>query len=391
MILRVVINAQLTKLAFPDGHFEQTNFSPGPFESCVEQESARLAQRTTSLSPAAEDQNALDNLIRRVREELATKRLYTKVVILVWFGRAKYTKILKPYLLRETTAFGGVADSIWLSMSTSTEADFTIGESWVKEHPQTIQLLCSRTAKGCKAGRHDAEVWEELLQPYPDTLFVRVDDDIVFMEKGAVAHLVAHKLFHHNPAFQLHGIALGNIVNHCQLPYLHETIGAFETNRRLGHFGYYDSSWTNSSLAYAQHISFLSNYDAGTLQKYHFPTWDMNRCACERGQHGLSICNAGWYRWCMNFFVVGGLTLRDESVGVAPDKREESWISAYLPRKYGVHTEAVGRALVVHFSYGTQRKNSNETLLNDLLTRYKTISSDAEAQIVSSGPNKERF
>ena len=266
-------------------------------------------------------------------------------------------------------------------MSTSSSEDYAIGVDWAQSHPNLIKLICSRKKRGCRAGRHDAEVWEELLQPHSDTLFVRVDDDIVFIEQGAVTQLVAHKLFHKNFLFRLHGIALGNVVNHCQLPYLHEAIGAFDTPA-TGRFGYYDASWTNVTLAHAQHVSFLAHYKSNTLHKYHFPTWDMNACACESLQPELNICNSGWYRWCMNFFVVSGQSIQNETVAVFPDRREESWISAHLPKKYGIHTESVGRALAVHFSYGVQRGKKKAFHQNELLLpSYKNISLEVAAKV----------
>ena len=263
-------------------------------------------------------------------------------------------------------------------MSTHNEEDYILAHSWAESHPGIVmKLLCSnKSSMGCKAGRHDAEVWEELLQPYNIALFVRVDDDIVYIERGAVAHLVAHKLFHKNQLFKLHGIAIGNIVNHCQLPFLHEAMGAFKPPTSHG-FGYYDDSWTNSKLAYAQHLAFLDHQEAGTTYKYHYHTWDMNTCPCQKGQPKLDICASGWYRWCMNSFVIGGQTLAGASVGIAPDKRDESWISAYLPQKYGVHSESVGKALAVHFTYGQQRK-SKFAPLESLLSRYEEISSKVQ-------------
>jgi len=355
--------------------------SPEPFMSCIDRERKRFVSQMERNPPRQPDETHLSKLSNQIRNELAGGTPYSKIVILVWFGRTRNANILKPYLLRETTAFGGVADEIWLSMSTSTEEDFDLGQNWATSYPEVVKLLCSKNSPmGCKAGRHDAEVWEKLVQPYANTLFVRVDDDIVYIERGAIAHLVAHKLFHKNQLFKLHGTATGNIVNHCQLPFLHEAMGAFKSPMSEV-FGYYDASWTKSNLAYEQHMAFLQHYDAGTTYKYHYGTWDMNRCACQKGQPKLDVCASGWYRWCINFFVVGGQTLVNATVGIAPDKREESWISAYLPQKHGVHSESVGKALAVHFSYQQQR-HSKFTPLEDLLPKYQQISSKVASKLI---------
>lgn len=355
--------------------------SPTTFSKCINDKTLKLVQQMQLAPPSLMPEISLGHLAKRVRGELSRGGFHSRVVILVWFGRSKYAEILKPYLLRETNLYGGVADEIWLSMSTSSTEDYALGVKWSQSYPDTIKLLCSHKEQGCREGRHDAEVWEELLQPHRDTLFVRIDDDVVFVEQGAVTHLVAHKLFHDNASFRLHGIAIGNVVNHCQLPHLHEAIGALELPASES-FGYYDASWTNAKLAHAQHLSFLTHYNADTLHKYHYPTWDMNACACDGLQPWLDVCNSGWYRWCMNFFVVSGHSIQNETIAVFPDKREESWISAHVPKKYGVHSESVGRALAVHFSYGMQRRKDGMSSSEDLFLRiYKNISRVAATKL----------
>ena len=297
-------------------------------------------------------------LTKRVRDELARARPCAKVVLLIWYGREEYVRILRPYLLRETTMYGGVADEIWLSMSTYWfwPDDYDVGMEWAANHP-VVKTLCSkRLRKGCKAGRHDSEVWEELLQNNQDTLFVRIDDDVMYIHQGAVTSLVAHKLFHRSEAFRLHGVAVGNVINHCQLSHLHQAIGAFTPPAALKQFQYYHNHFSWANMTFAQHESFFRHQQAGTLHKYMYPVWDMNACACDRPQKGMEQCNNGWYRWCMNFFVVGGGTLQGARV-VAPDNREETWISAYNPRHMQLRSESVGAALLVHFSYWATRSD----------------------------------
>lgn len=330
----------------------------GSFDECIRShvEELKDSMRTSPPPPP------LASLTRMVRRELQRARPFSKVVIIVWFGREKYVRILRPYLLRETTRYGGVADEIWLSMSTLLPSDYNVGMKWAAGYPDIIKTLCSKSTRtaadalaGCRAGRHDAEVWNDLLQGYDDTLFVRIDDDTVFIHEGAVTRLLAHKLFHASAAFRLHGVAVGNVVNHCQLPHLHQAIGAFSLPAGMPAFEYYGKQWKSVDHALAQHDSFFANQRAGTLSKYMYPKWDMNACACDREQDGLGICNKGWYRWCINFFVVGGGTIRGANTSVAKDKREETWISAYLPRQMQLRSESVGAALLVHFSYGMQR------------------------------------
>ena len=53
------------------------------------------------------------------------------------------------------------------------------------------------------------EYYNTLMQGQVRTLFVRVDDDVVYIERGAFSLLVAHKLFHKSKLFRW------NIIRSC--------------------------------------------------------------------------------------------------------------------------------------------------------------------------------
>lgn len=89
-------------------------------------------------------------------------------------------------------------------------------------------------------------------------------------------------------------IAVANVINHCQLPALHQALGAWQAPAGVEPFHYYGSSWTRGELAVAQLEAFLRNYRAGTLGKYSFAQWDMNACPCKRKQFMLDICHRGY-------------------------------------------------------------------------------------------------
>ena len=70
------------------------------------------------------------------------------------------------------------------------------------------------------------------------TLFIKVDDDIVRMERHALAYLSAHKLFHASSSFRRDGLVSANVINHGHLGYLHQALGAWHPSHEYSYHHY---------------------------------------------------------------------------------------------------------------------------------------------------------
>lgn len=332
------------------------------FTKCI---SSRTTQLVDTHSVARQHPNS-SALMHERRARI--QRQARPIIGLVWYGRAEYVRILWPYLRRNVRSRGGVLSQLWVVVFTHDQADRAIAATWASECTE-VRIIEPDNHNRC--GRNDSDVWNRLVQGHRDAIFVRVDDDTVFVKDGTIEALVDHVLTE-GPR----SLAVANVVNHCQMPALHQALGAWRAPAGVEPFHYYGSSWTRGELAVAQLEAFLHNYHADALSRYSFAQWDLNACRCTRKQFMLDICHRGYYRWCINFFAVSGALLDGKRLH-APDGREESWISAYLPHDEEVPHDSdqnvlgsaarsttnrpvravvLGESLVVHFAYGSQRE-----------------------------------
>mmetsp|Transcript_125456 Transcript_125456/g.401793 ORF Transcript_125456/g.401793 Transcript_125456/m.401793 type:complete len:294 (+) Transcript_125456:149-1030(+) len=232
------------------------------------------------------------------------------------------------------------------------------------------------------------------------TVYIKTDDDIVYIHRHAVAELVREKL---------RGRCLfvsANVVNHAIMSAVHQERGAhrafepapeFEEDPssrapwvRIGDVNF-DSSYTFEKhpmsscilkrwdCAAIAHESFLDRQKEGTLCVFDFGWLDFNRAGFREHQyvHLSPWADLTWEargaRWSINFFAFTAEDMRgvDWSRVYGPGDDEEEFGGGHGERRGG-HACALGRSLVVHFSYNTQ----DERLLSftDLLGRYAALS-----------------
>ena len=178
-------------------------------------------------------------------------------------------------------------------MNTKSVSDRNVAFSWAGDSPQVKAFdVYGRQPSGI------THCFNEVLQNHSTTLFIKLDDDIVLIERHALAHLAAHKLFHPSASFRKYGVASANVINHGHLAFVHEALGAWTP---AGHSkpDYY-SFWGQPGTwllrhGIRQHEDFLRHVAEGTTDAYHFGVWDMNQCSCDGRLHdkGGSHCLGG--------------------------------------------------------------------------------------------------
>lgn len=145
------------------------------FTECVE---SHMAQLVDTRAAAGEQASTL------MHERRARIRGQTRPVIgLVWFGRAEYVRILWPYLRRNLRSHGGVLAQLWVIAFTRDQADRAIAATWARECSE-VRIVEPHNQHRC--GRNDSDVWNRLVQNHRDAIFVRVDDDTVFVLDGTI-------------------------------------------------------------------------------------------------------------------------------------------------------------------------------------------------------------
>lgn len=152
-----------------------------------------------------------------VKSLLADRRLTVSVSI--FWGRGRYVRILWPYLERNLLANHGIVGEVLLVTKNrdaeegSKEARHIL-ETAVAKYPGVVkEVPFCVPAYGC-AFTH---VMNE-----PDRVYVKLDDDIIFIKDGSIEHLVYQVLT--NQDYTLYS---GSVVNNPHGYGLHHFVGAF--------------------------------------------------------------------------------------------------------------------------------------------------------------------
>lgn len=196
-----------------------------------------------------------------------------------------------------------------------------------------------------------------------DTYYVKLDDDIVWMQEGAIEALVRYKKA--NPHLLM---AFANTVNNGLCNHIHQRMGAAVSPIKMEWNAYFVSHGSDAPRIRHSadvHQSLLSHIAFGTVSKYtgfdEWWLWERNirvsiNCLCMVGQDIQGILPV-FYE-----------DRRRRNVLSADD---ESLMTEVLPGVTGRDNAICGRALVAHYAFGVQ----HEYLVNhtDTLNQYRAL------------------
>jgi hypothetical protein len=166
----------------------------------------------------------------------------------------------------------------------------------------------------------------------PDAVYVRLDDDVVYVGPDAIAHLADMRV--HDPSPFLY---YGAVVNNAITSHLHQRHG--NLTKAYGIVGYECKDpvgWGRGDVALDLHRTFLEYSD--DVECWELPDWELwhyERC---------SINVVSWLG--ADFATFGGAVGRDE----------EDWLACVAPRERGRPNRIYGGAVFVHYAYGPQRE-----------------------------------
>ena len=122
----------------------------------------------------------------RTLDELAARGAH--VVVSIFWGRERYVRILWPYLERNLRANKGIVDKIILITKPRDSEEGNAGarailEAAIKQYPGIVEEVpfCPK-AYGC--------AFDEIMTD-PNAVYLKMDDDIVFIKDGSIEHLVS--------------------------------------------------------------------------------------------------------------------------------------------------------------------------------------------------------
>ncbi|RSL92558.1 hypothetical protein CEP52_013730 [Fusarium oligoseptatum] len=333
-----------------------------------------------------------------------------KVMGMVFFGRRHSVSILDCYLKRNLVKNGGMLDGVIFVERTQDEQDLKLLAKMLKSEPSyerwKIEMADEDNFTSGFGNSYD--------RVEDDILYVKIDDDIVFMEDSVIPSIIKKKMEH--PEFY---VVSANVVNQPLLSWVHWNLGAVrpylpEVNNEgaTKSFDIKDSmkydwqvtnlprwkgpidfkldewdaddkqhrwlpvkhqgdhildntpiemteyhpmgrGWTEWKIGAQEHYSFLENLEHNSLSQYKFDTWDFQ-----------------YERMGIQFIAMLG---KDINIAKPIESDDENHFSCTMPRQLGRHAVADGKGIAVHYSFGSQRGGMERT---DILARYRAFARD---------------
>jgi hypothetical protein len=307
--------------------------------------------RDLSLRVSAYRSPDLAQVRAAVTAELAARR--ASVVVAVFWGRHRYVKILWQYLERNLRSNGGVVDRVLaITLKRDRAEEFSKGAELLaaasSKYPREVTqtTFCSQPF-GC--------AYDDILVD-PHVVYIKIDDDIIFIKDGSFEHLVYQTLFNDDYTFYS-----GSVVNNPHSYGVHKFAGALPPMTyhwpRLGTpslrtkhpdamTDYYGKT-LHDAVGSKAHEAFVYNVALGRLDVYAFDLWNMHQCQCSHPQDDLGMCLYGFYRWSINAFsFVKNVTAQYSTRTPKFDEPTVSigWVGAIAPHRVAI----VGESLFVH-------------------------------------------
>ncbi len=257
--------------------------------------------------------------------------------------------ILVEYVRREVER--GIVDEYVLYMNTPDEAlsDREYGLELGKRYPWiTIQE---------RPMRHPGPIQRSTGYFYrsatdSDTVYVRLDDDIVYLEESAIENLVTKRLEAPAPV-----AILGTTWNNAIISYFFQQQGTIPLEWGKCEMYCMDSvGWANGEFAVKIHNLLLDKAEAGEARDLRL----YMDYSLQPGTQFSVSCFASLGS------MYGGL----KEPGVLIPDEEESWHTIHEPLKRGIPNLVTGDALVSHFTFMPQRAH---VLNSDTLQRYEAL------------------
>jgi hypothetical protein len=276
-----------------------------------------------------------------------------KVVAWVPYGRAKTVSILLEYLQRDHDR--GLIDELWLCLNMDVQQrddrawalKTALHRDWV-----TLQERPHNVIKHERKQRNTGYFYRYMIDP--DTIFVRFDDDVIYVHEDAVERIVLHAIHGEQVA------VFPMIINNAICTHFLQRDGKVPLGwGEVDLFCMDTNGWANGQFAIQLHEWFLAHLDSGTVESlfshhdYQLPMGEQFSVSC--------------------FASRGSMYAELEPPGVLmPDRiiEEESWHTEIAPRYKKVPNKIIGNAFVSHFTFFTQHPFFEGT---DILDRYAII------------------
>jgi hypothetical protein len=282
-----------------------------------------------------------------------------RVVAWTPYGRRRTYSILIKYLQRDVER--GLIDEVWAYMNTDPvgqEDDIAYANELAEQFPW---FHLKHRPEGIP--RHPGPKQRNTGYAFrymtdPGTVYLRFDDDIVYVHENAVENLVRARLEMPGPA-----AVFPIIINNAICSYFLQACGKIP--REWGEVGMYcmdPVGWANGPFAVKLHELLLSHIEAGTVEDLYL-------------HHDFQI-PPGTQFSVSCFASLGSMYASLPEPGVLTPDEEESWHTIHRPLATGASNVVRADAIVSHLSFFTQHAFLNPT---NILDRYRDLAEKAVA------------
>jgi hypothetical protein len=267
-------------------------------------------------------------------------------VVVIPAGRRRYLELLFAHLEAQKADFDEL--QVWLNTTDQTDIAFceafAKGRAWVALLYSEIPVVDPIPFSIFQFFQYCAK---------PDSVYLRLDDDIVYLEPGFIAKIFAFRI-----QFPQFFLVYGNNVNNAITSHLQQRFGNLPFSPLVGYACMDPVGWGRGDFAEDLHTRFLAAIEDGSTDAWRFRPWILGYY--ER----VSINSISW------------LGAEFEKFSGVVDRDEEQWLSVEKPKMLGKPNIIFGDALCAHYAFHTQRVYLDAT---DVLSRYRRLLPDSSA------------
>ena len=266
-------------------------------------------------------------------------------------------KLLVAHLLRQRHV---IAEHHWW-LNTNIPEDIAFIRETCDDYPDFFRV-CDKPFDAHKT--HGDNIWKFFKEfAEPETIYVRFDDDIVWMDDDAVEMLVERRR-HEDQAL----LVMGNIVNNSICTSRHRSAGLLPDLRQpIGDDCCDPVGWKSPITARRVHRQFLADLASGDVDR-----WKEVQIPLRIGQR-YSINVISW----RGQDIASIPELYDDSI------EEEPFLTQVLPKRNGKANVVCSDALFAHFAFWPQRPYLDWTS-DDVLQQYASAAHGRPIQSLSN-------
>ncbi|KAI1330197.1 hypothetical protein F5Y16DRAFT_408837 [Xylariaceae sp. FL0255] len=347
-----------------------------------------------------------------------------KIIGMIFYGRRRSVDILDCYLKQNLVSNGGYLDEVWFMVNTENEED----KAWLRDLANEEERYTYVTIDECKPSEYGC-IWERATAD--DTIYIKIDDDMVYIHPDAIPQLVATRIaephpyavssqivnspvmglasFRHNwrkatetwrlselPIYP-NGERAGGTIN-VDAPYrghpwllladprddktssamVRTPISQWDDHQGPDAIAF-GPGWTSWGVAAQQLYSLLWNLENNEIHRYFFGRRieyggkkkdGRDRKVLERANRGgEQLYDMQYLRYNLNFLAIWG---RDVKAGLPIDD-DELEITALIPQRLGRPFVIDTRSIVAHNSFFVQKDGIGST---DLMDRWRSFANE---------------